>query len=547
MIGSTEASDFMHITTSVLIVGGSLNGLTTALLLAHHGVRCVVVERHADTAIQYKFAGISPRSMEIFRSVGIEEEIRTNRTGDQQAGAIARGKTLADPNIQWLGPAWEDVAGLGPSQPATCDQHRLEPILRAHAERLGADIRFNTEFVAFEQDERGVSARIRDRATGKEEAITADYLIGADGANSTIREALGIPRQGVGALQHFMNVIFDTDMTPMINGKRFTSCFVTDLNGTITTREGGRWLLAQPYRPEHGERPEDFDAQYCRKLVRKGAGRSDVKADLVDARHWEVAAYIAERFDKGRAFLLGDAAHVMPPTGAFGGNTGIHDAHNLAWKLAAVIEGAADAALLHSYDSERRPVAECTLAQALARLQAWFKEQTKPLPPPAPIVDGYDVIFGQRYHTGALVSEDRDASLSFEKARELSGRPGSRAPHVVVERRGREISTLDLFGRGFVLLTGPTGGAWFEAVARIGQRSRLRLTGHRVGPDGDLRDVESRCLRAYGLGEGGAVLVRPDGFVAWRTRTGSPEPERVLDQVLKRLHSRPRVGEDVLS
>ncbi len=139
----------------VLIVGGGLNGLTAACLLAHHGARCVLVERHTDTSIQYKFAGISPRSMEIFRSLGLEDEIRVNRTGDQQGGGIARGKTLADPDIQWSGAAWPDATPVSPTQPATCDQHILEPILRRKAKQSGADIRFGTECLSIEEDARG--------------------------------------------------------------------------------------------------------------------------------------------------------------------------------------------------------------------------------------------------------------------------------------------------------------------------------------------------------------------------------------------------------
>ena len=263
-------------------------------------------------------------------------------------------------------------------------------------------MRFNTEFEALEQDERQVRARIRDRRSGAEETVAADYLIVADGAGGSLRQRLGIGIDGPGVLQHWMNLIFDTDLPPTLGGKRFTSCFVTDLNATLTPRRQGRWLLALQYFPENGDRPEDFDAQRCRELVARGAGRPDVKAELVDARPWALAAQIAERFREGRCFLVGDAAHLMPPTAAFGGNSGIHDAHNLAWKLAPVMQGEARSQLLDSYDQERRPVIAATLAQALARLQAWFRDPAGRLPTPPPIVADYDVIFGQRYDAGAI-------------------------------------------------------------------------------------------------------------------------------------------------
>jgi putative polyketide hydroxylase len=184
--------------------------------------------------------------------------------------------------------------------------------------------------VDFEQDERGVRARIRNLGTHKEEIVTASYLIAADGTSGTTREALGIERHGPGVLQPWMNVIVDTDLHPVLDGKPLTSVFLTDINGTFVPRDEGRWLMAVQYVPERDERAEDFTDEYCRELILKGAGRADVKVNIVDARSWEVAALVADRFVEGRAFLVGDTAHVMPPTGGFGGNTGIHNAHNLA-------------------------------------------------------------------------------------------------------------------------------------------------------------------------------------------------------------------------
>jgi len=513
----------------VLIVGGGLSGLTAASLLAHHGVRCILVERHAHTSIQYKFAGISPRSMEIFRGLGLEAEIRARRTGDQQAGAIVRGRTLSDPALQWGGPAWPDTSDVSPTPPATCDQHVLEPILRDCAQRGGADVRFHTECLDLEQDESNVRARIRDRTTGAESTVVADYCIAADGAKGAICERLAIQRVGAGALQHWMNIIFDTDMPATIDGRRFTSCFVTELNGTFTPREGGRWLLALQYFPERGERPEDFDAHRCRALVARGAGRADLKADLVDARPWEVAALVAETFQRGRVFIIGDAAHVMPPPGAFGGNSGIHDAHNLAWKLAMVLHGAAGSGLLDTYDAERRPVIEATAAQALARLQQWFKDPAGRLPPAVPIVDDYDVVFGQRYETAARATERPGEASAFAHFRALAAQPGTRAPHVWIERAGERISTLDLFDRTFVLLA--RDPSWRDAAQSVGEHSRIALPCYCFGEGGDLVDVEGRLNSVYGIGAG-AVLVRPDGFVAWRSDGRAESHESALYDAL---------------
>jgi putative polyketide hydroxylase len=520
--------------TSLLIVGGGLNGLSTALFLADRGVACVLVERHPTTSIQYKFRGISPRSMEIYRGVGLEAAIREHRTGDQKFGYIARTTNLADPTIHWMGRPWADTEDLSPTTAQTCDQDVLEPILKAHAERLGADVRFNTELLEFSQDAGEVTARIRDRGSDTDEIVYASYLVAADGAQGTTREKLGIERHGPGVLQHWMNVIFDTDLTPELAGRPLTSVFLTDINGTFVPREeSGRWLMALPYRPESGERAADFTDEHCLELIRKAAGRSDIKARIVDARPWEVAAYVADRYREGRAFLVGDTAHLMPPTGGFSGNTGIHDAHNLAWKLDAVLRGAAGPRLLDSYDLERRPLAERTLAQALARLGAWFKDPDAKLPPSETIVPDEAVIFGHRYDAGAFVAEpdvSPQDSEDFENPREPSGRPGTRAAHLVVERAGESLSTLDLFGRGFVLLT--SAEVWCQAAARLAGSHGLPLECYRVGAGGDLVDLQDRWRWGYGVAEGGAVLVRPDGFVAWRAREMAAQPEAALRQAL---------------
>src|SRR5215510_14001394 len=198
-----QGSFDMDARTSVLIVGGSLNGLTAALLIARRGVPCLVVERHPGTSIQYKFRGISPRSMEIYRNAGIEADIRARDLIDERSAYVARMKNLADPDVSWQGMPWSDTSDVGPTTAATCDQDQLEPILRTHAERHGADVRFNTELLDVSQSRDGVVARIRDRLAGSDYTVHAQYLIAADGTNSPVRQALGISRHGPGVLQHW--------------------------------------------------------------------------------------------------------------------------------------------------------------------------------------------------------------------------------------------------------------------------------------------------------------------------------------------------------
>ncbi len=524
------------VNTPVLIVGGSLNGLTEAMLLARRRVPCLVVERHPRTSIQYKFRGISPRSMEIYRSAGIEAEIRDRDRIDDHSASVARMKNLADSAVSWQWMPPSDTSDISPTTAATCDQDQLEPILRATAERHGADVRFNTELVSFEQTPGGVTARIRDRSTGAERDVRAQYLIGADGAQSAVREAAGIRRHGPGVLQHWMNVIFEADLPTVIDGRAIRSVFVTDINGTLVPRGDGRWLMAVQFVPERGERAEDFTPDHCRDLIRRGAGRADLPVDLVDARPWEAAAAVADRYKQGRVLLVGDSAHVMPPTGGFGGNTGIQDAYNLAWKLEAVIKGTAAPELLETYDAERRPIADRTVAQSLARLQAWFKDPGRRLPPPEPIRDDNAVIFGYRYPAGAFVDDGRNGGDDlFEDPRNPSGRPGARAPHLVVNRHSAPVSTIDLFADRWTLVSGPNGDAWSDCVQRSAAARALGVVWHGIQPAGDLDDVANRFSTAYGVGTNGAVLIRPDGFVAWRHATAAADGARALDDALERL------------
>ncbi len=197
--------------------------------------------------------------MEIYRAAGIEAEIRAPRTGDQKSGAIARVKNLADKNVTWMDQPWSDTADISPVTAETCDQDQLEPILRSHAERLGADIRFSTELLKIEQNDDAVVGYVRDLSTGKEDVVYASYLVVADGTNGSVRPQLGIERHGPGVLQHWINVIFDAELEPVLDGRRITSAIIQDINGSFVPREGtSRWLMAVQYVPERGDREEDF-------------------------------------------------------------------------------------------------------------------------------------------------------------------------------------------------------------------------------------------------------------------------------------------------
>jgi hypothetical protein len=237
----------------------------------------------------------------------------------------------------------------------------------------------------------------------------------------------------------------------------------------------------------------------------------------------------AARYQAERIFLAGDAAHVMPPNGGFGGNTGIQDAHNLAWKLALVLRGEASPALLSTYDAERRPVGAFTTEQAYSR----YVTRTAPYLGTEgiqPVAPDLNVELGYRYDSAAVCHEGGAGPL-HENPRDSRARPGTRAPHVWLRQDGARRSTLDLFGRRFVVLAGPDAGSWCDSARAVAARAGLPVDIHRVGaglenPDRDFLESYG-FLDAHGPAARGAVLVRPDGFVGWRSKTATGSPSAI--------------------
>jgi putative polyketide hydroxylase len=494
--------------TAVLVVGGSLVGLSAAVFLAHHGVPCVVVERHPGTSIHPRARGITARSMELYRQVGLEPRIRAH--GQDDIGIFVRAHALADADHHAVVmPQTRTPGHVSPTTLYACDQDRLEPLLLARARELGVDVRFGTELTDFAQDGEQVSGTIRDRTTGEERTVHADYLIATDGGRSPIRERLGIARSGPGTLQHQVSILFRADLGLALRGREVFACFLETMGGVLVRRDAEVWQMGVPFKPEQGESPDDFTAERCLEVVRTGTGLPDVEAEIDSVLSWEIAALVADRFRNGRIFLAGDSAHVSSPRGGLGGNGGIQDAHNLAWKLSAVLAGHAEPRLLESYETERRPIAVLNMEYALGRMRGepWTQE--------------YNTIsLGYRYHSPAFALENPVDEERLEDPGAPSGRPGTRATHVQLERDGSPLSILDLFGRGFVLLTGDGDAEWHTAVKQATAGRAVPVSVHRIGTrSGELTDVEGRWPASYGVSADGAVLVRPDGFIAWRGRT----------------------------
>ncbi|HLW94193.1 MAG TPA: FAD-dependent monooxygenase [Solirubrobacteraceae bacterium] len=487
----------------VLIVGGSLVGLTTAMLLGRHGVHALSVERHAGTAIHPRAGHFQLRTLEILREMGLEERVRTkslemySATGGINAMESLAGKELGV-YVQELN---EGVGGFSPTVRVFINQDVLEPIIRDRAAEMGATLRNRVEATNLVQDDEGVTATLRDLDSGEERTVRTNYVVACDGNRSPTREALGIAMQGYGELSRSITIYFRAECADLISNRNQGVIYVHNpqLRGFFRLdRGGGTGFLVINTVGEDVTTPEAIDVQSgltderALELLRAAIG-ADIPMEVVDVANWRAEANCAERFRDGRVFLAGDAAHVVPPNGGYGGNTGVADAHNLAWKLAAVVRGEAGPALLDSYDAERRPVGELIVHQAYTRYA------TRVVPERGtddvdPFIPDIQLEIGTVVRSAAIIGEgDDDGALHMDPG-EMRGRPGTRAPHVGLP--GGQ-STLDLFGREFVLLHGP------------GAQAPSGLAAHGLSED---------ALDAYGIGAAGGVLVRPDGIVAWRSR-----------------------------
>ncbi|HEU5386110.1 MAG TPA: FAD-dependent monooxygenase [Streptosporangiaceae bacterium] len=538
----------------VLIVGGSLVGLSAALFLRQHGVGVLAVERHAGTAIHSRAGHFHLRTVEILRAAGLEDAVRrTSREQYPPDGGINNVESLAGREIANYFPNLN--AGVDEFSPAVrlfINQDALEPIIRARAEELGARLRYGAECTALEQDADGVTAVLRDLASGTESTVRARYVVAADGNRSPVRDRLGIGMSGHGQLSHSITIYFRalTDLGPLLKDRNQGVHYVTNplLRGFFRLDRSGNAgflvvnLVGDTSRPEivaaFPDAPwarvaEGITEQRATELLRAAIGIPDVGVVIENIATWRAEANCADRFRAGRVFLAGDAAHVVPPNGGYGGNTGVQDAHNLAWKLALTLAGTAGPRLLDSYDAERRPVGELTVEQAFTRYVTRVApylgtEDTQPL------VDDFSMEIGYRYNSAAVVLEP-GPHLLHEHPRDAKGRPGSRAPHVFLGRDGTRVSTLDLFGGHFVLLAGPDGAAWRDAAQPVAGSLGITLDAYVAGGGPGLSDPDGGFPDAYGISPSGAVLVRPDGFTGWRAASLADDPERLLQAALKSL------------
>ena len=518
-----------------MIVGGSLVGLSLSLFLARLGVEHLVVERHPGTAIHPRAAMLLQRTIETFRTTGIEDQVlAASQQEFEQDGAIMSVESLGGKELDWyFRNVNEGVEHLSPSPRLFVTQIGLEPVIKQRAADLGARLEYSSEVVSLDASGDGVLAVVRERETGAERTVRAQYVVAADGAHSRVREQLGIGMTGRGSFSDSVTIYFRADCSALIGDRNLSVIYVFHPRQLgffrfSLDKQSGFLVVNSAADADGAMSPhvwDDTSEERCIAWVREALGApDDLEIEVENVQRWNAQADVAERYRDGHIFLAGDATHVMPPTGGYGGNTGVHDAFNLAWKLAFVLDGRAGPELLDTYEDERRPVARLTVEQAYARYVLRL-DKSLGMDDLASIVDDASIDLGYRLRSAGIAREPDDDGADWEDPRHPTGRPGFRAPHVELARDGARISTLDLTGTSFVLFTGPDGGAWIDAAAA------LPVEAHQVGAT--LGDPDGVFLASYGIDSAGASLVRPDGHVAWRARTAVDDPRAALAEALE--------------
>jgi 2-polyprenyl-6-methoxyphenol hydroxylase-like FAD-dependent oxidoreductase len=466
--------------TPVLVVGAGPAGLVAAITLARYGVGSLLVERRTGTSTLPRATAISTRTMELLRSWGLVDRVRAG--GDEVEFLGWAAPTLASTEGEAFSvgfPTREQAAAVSPTAPACTPQDHLESVLAAHLQtHQVAQVRFGTEVIALDQDDDGATAVLRDVASGRTSEVRSQFVIGADGAHSTVRDLLGIRMTGSDRLVDHHTVLFRAPLWDVVQDRRYGLYVIThpDAEGIFVPAGSDRWLYGQELeqqRPRIGDHADTEAA--ATRLIRIASGVPDLEPRVLRTGSFSFAAQIADSYRDRRAFLAGDAAHRVTPRGGTGLNTAIHDAHDLGWKLAWVLRQWTPAELLDSYEVERRPIG--------------LANTTRSAHP-----DG--------------TRRGADDALSHDLA--------GRIRHAWV-RPG--VSTLDLPGPGYTLLTADDGSRWRGVAGAHAGRVPL-----------DVHVVDEQVAAAVGIGRRGAVLLRPDGHpaVSWPAEAVLPAPNVAL-------------------
>ena len=572
-------SNIVDFETDVLVIGSGPMGAATTLALATYGVRVHVVTRWNWLANSPRAHITNQRTMEVFRDLGIEDEVIQYAMPWEQMGDMVFGTSLAGEELARL-----RICGTGEDrrseylQASPCTnldipQLYLEPILVNKAAARGASFAFNTEYLDHEQDDLGVTARLKDHLTGRQYKVRAKYLVGADGGRSKVVEQLGLPLEGHMARAATMYVLFEADLSRYVAHRPSVIHFAVSpatsfgeigLGLIRAVRPWHTWITGWGFDMTAGE--PDLSEEALRSKIRTLIGDPQLEPKIKGTSTWYVNQAYATEYSSRRVFCGGDAVHRHPPSNGLGSNTSIQDGYNLAWKLAYVIQGHADDSLLASYTPERAPIGRQIVLRANQSRKEYAKLQDAFRAPAGtdtvaklrdPGTDGvaarlaladalelkeyeynsHGVELNQRYASAAVVpdpfAEDERWARDPELYAQATTRPGAKLPHAwLVDDRGRRISTLDLIGKGkFSLVTGLGGHAWVNAARR------LNLPYLRAVVIGDKCNADPYFgwARLREIDEAGALLVRPDGYIAWRQAAEVWDEEDALVQLTSAL------------
>ncbi|MEN9646392.1 MAG: hypothetical protein RL238_3061 [Actinomycetota bacterium] len=528
----------------VIVVGAGPVGLGAALELARHGVRSVVLEKHSATSWHPKTRNFNTRTMEIARGWGNATYLRL-RNIDTPPGwkspirftDTATGTEfgrIESKGFEGPGPS------ISPAEPIMTSQELIEEIMLDAARATGlVDVRFDAEVVAVLRggaaDDHDAAVEVRDRRAGTTSTVVGPAMVAADGAASFVRQALGRDLIGHKNVAHIVNCYFRAAIEPHLAGRRGVLLFVANerANGVLQALDGrGRWLCQITVSPDDWSL-ERFTSERAARWVRDAAGIDDLDVEILSIGLWQLNATVIDRMVQGRALFCGDAAHQFPPTGGLGVNTGLQGMHNAMWKLAWHLHGYAAWSLVETYETERRPVSEKITNQSfvnslnVARIRAAIStasgtitEETMPADQIAIEARRYGnhlgAEFGSVYTSNAVIPDGTTPPPVEDDYSDYlpSATPGARAPHHWLGSPHAPLSTLDLVGSGLTLIAGAHGHAWRSAATDASGLTGVPID-HYVIDTAGLADLGDFC-GAYGISPSGAVLIRPDGHVAWR-------------------------------